>query len=274
MNLNNLLNETKDKIEIVYKITKIKDNGNYIVLYLNNEEKYKISIETYFKYQKYNGLDLNGYQFVIKEDKYISAYNSCLRKLSIKDFSVKQISNFLVSKFNLDDDEINRIVNKLMDYGLLDDIRYCQNRISYFNNNLYSYKSIKNKLILEGIEENVINDYLKYSYDYELDKAKDLVLKFDQKIKNKSSNSKKQSILSKLVSLGYSYEIAKNALNCININSVNDVDLLNREYLKALKKFERKYENYELKNHIVNYLLSKGFSYDDIKDVMEVQNAS
>lgn len=274
MDLNNLLKQTKQQFDIVHKIIRIKDNGNYIILYLDNDEKYKISIETYFKYQKYNGLDLDGYQFVKREDKYISAYNSCLRKLSIKDFSIKQISDYLNSKYNLHNDDIEKIVSKLVNYGLLDDDRYCQNRISYFNNNLISYKSIKNRLLLEGIDDSIVNKYLSYSYDFELNKAKDLVTKFDHKIKNKSLNSKKQSILSKLVSLGYSYEISNNALNCININCVNDVELINKEYIKALNKYERKYKDYELKNRIVNYLLTKGFTFDDIKDVMEVQNAS
>ena len=40
------------------------------------------------------------------------------------------------------------------------------------------------------------------------------------------------------------------------------MQLLNKEYLKAKNKDEKKYEDYELKNHIYSYLINKGFKKD------------
>ena len=82
----------------------------------------------------------------------------------------------------------------------------------------------------------------------------------------------KQSILLKLTGNGYSYENALKAVESLNINNENELELLSKEYTKALKKYEKKYDDYELRNHIYAYLLNKGFKTDDIKEIMEESN--
>ena len=42
--------DKNENINIDYKITKIKESNNYIVLYLDNDEKLYVSIEAYFKH--------------------------------------------------------------------------------------------------------------------------------------------------------------------------------------------------------------------------------
>ena len=46
--------------------------------------------------------------------------------------------------------------------------------------------------------------------------------------------------------------------------------LKNKEYIKAKTKYEKKYDGYELRNHIYNHLINRGFLSKDIKKVMEV----
>ena len=64
--------------------------------------------------------------------------------VSIKDFSVKQISDHLKIKKQLNSDEIDAIISKLKSYGLLDDERYCINRTNYLSKQFLSIKQIKN----------------------------------------------------------------------------------------------------------------------------------
>ena len=104
----------------------------------------------------------------------------------------------------------------------------------------------------------------------EIEKAKNIADRYSKTIRNKSLAGKKQSILNRLVSSGYSYEISKNIVNELDLSRDNEIELLKKEYLKAKNKYGKKYSDYELKQRIYGSLLNKGFSSDDIKKVMEV----
>ena len=257
--------------EIKYHIKKIKTFDDYIYVYLD-EEKIEVSLENYFKYGlgKLEGFDDELYELLKEEEIYLKAYRSCIRKLSIKDYSIYQIRNHL-NKYELNDVHINRIIDKLLELKLLDDNRYCLSRINYLNKQLYSYKQIVNKLVKEGISKYIINDNLVYDSSLEQNKCDQLCNKLNSKSVRRSRNSQIKYMISKLVNNGFSYSEAKNALDKVTINSDNEDILLRKEYEKALKKYSRKYNDYELKNKIYTYLLNKGFNIDDIKKV-EVEN--
>lgn len=255
--------------DIDYKIVKIKEKQDYVVIYLDNDEKINISVENYFKYylSKTKGLDEDTYLKLKNEEITLLAYKKAINKLSQKDYTVKQISDYLKIKHNLEYKDIDIIIEKLKNYDLLNDEKYCINRINYLNKDNLSIKQIKVKLLKEGIKEELIEKYLINDYKEELNKCLNIASKYERSIKNKSSNLKKQSILNKLVGLGYSYDLAKSAVDSLNIEVDNEYELCKREYARGLLKYSKKYKDYELKNKIYAYLLSKGFSASMIKEV-------
>lgn len=257
--------------EIKYLITKTKELEDGVIIYLDNKEKIHLSVDTYFKYSivSLKGLNENLYNTLLNEEKLYMAYRGVLRKLSTKDFTVKQIKDYLRIKKELNSKESDLIINKLIEYGLLDDDKYCLNRTNYLNKQLLSTKQIKIKLAKEGISSDLIDKYVIINSEDEYSKANKLAIKYSNSIKNKSLNATKQAILMKIVNAGYSYEAGKDAVNALNLKSNNESELLRKEYVKALKKYEKKYEVYELKNHIYSYLINKGFKTEDIKKVME-----
>lgn len=262
----------KDLIkDIDYKISKIKNKNDYMLIFLDNDEKINISIDNYIKYDlsKIMGLDNKVYELLKKEERILLSYNSVLRKLASKDYTVKQIKDYLFVKKELHKDEVDTIINKLNEYHLLDDDRYCLNRFNYLNKQLYSIKQIKIKLLNEGIKQDLIDKYVIYNSDVEFDKVYSLVLKYSKTIKNKSLNAIKQAIMSKLVNVGYSFDLCKKALNQLNLKADNEIELLNKEYIKVKNKYSKKYEGYDLKCRIYNSLLNKGFKSEDIKEIVE-----
>lgn len=269
MKLENIVNNNDIK-NIKYEIKKIKTYDDYVFIYLD-EDKIQVSIDDYFKYNlsKIKGLDENLYNQLKSDETNLKAYRSCLRKLSIKDYTTKQIKDHL-RKYNIDNNEVNNIIDKLTTYGLLNDEKYCINKINYYNKQSLSNRNIKQKLIKEGIHEDLINEHLVIDHSLEQNKADALALKYSRTINNKSINAKKQAIVSKLVSNGYSYDTARNSLHKLSINDDNELELLNREYIKAKNKYSKKYEDYDLRSKIYAYLLNKGFKSDDINKVMEV----
>ena len=272
MKIEDFLKDKKIEIkDIKYKITKSKEKEDGVIIYLDNKEKISISVDNYFKYgiSSLQGLDQNLYDILKKEEKTFLGYLSALRKLSIKDFTVKQIQDFLKIKKQLEDNDINIIIKKLTDFGLLDDEKYCINRFNYLNKQLYSIKQIKTKLVKDGISKDLIEKYVINNSEDEYDKAIKLAKKYSNSIKNKSLNATKQNILNKIVNLGYGYDAAKSAIDSLNLTNDNEIEILKREYLKAKNKYTKKYTDYDLRNHIYTSLISKGFKSEDIKTIME-----
>ena len=266
--------DKNENINIDYKITKIKESNNYIILYLDNNEKLYVSIEAYFKLNLANlkGFDNKTYELLKKEENLILGYNAVLKKLSVKDHSIKQIKDFLYLKRKLNSDEVNKIIDKLIQYNLLDDEKYCIERINYLNEQLFSIKQIKNKLKNEGISNELIEKYIVSDSNKEYEKVYKLVNKYLNSVKNKSLNAKKQLILNKVVNLGFNYDDVKMAIDSLDIKVDNEYELLKKEYLKIKNKYQRKYESYDLKYRISGYLMNKGFKLEDINKVMEEEN--
>lgn len=256
---------------IKYKIIKIKEKQDGVILYLDNKEKISVPVDKYFEFGLNNiqGLDQKLYEILKNEEKVFLGYLSCLRKLSIRDLSVKQISDFLKIKKQLNQKEIKHIVDKLISFNLLDDEKYCINRFNYLNKQLYSIKQIRTKLVKDGISKDLIEKYVINNSEDEYDKAIKLAKKYSNSIKNKSLNATKQNILNKIVNLGYGYDAAKSAIDSLNLTNDNEIEILKREYLKAKNKYTKKYTDYDLRNHIYTSLISKGFKSEDIKTIME-----
>lgn len=260
--------------DIKYKIVRIKEKQDFVLLYLDNDEKITISIEDYFKYSlnSNKGLNEDIYNQLKQSEILLKAYNSVLRKLSIKDYTTKQIKDYLSRNLKLEINNVNTIIDKLYKYKLLDDDKYCFNRFNYLNNSNLSIKQIKNKLTKEGISLDLIEKYAIINVEDEYSKASNLAQKYVNTIKNKSTNSIKQSILTKLVNNGYSYDMCKNIVNELDIKNEKEKDLLNKEFNKLLNKYSKKFEGYELNSRIYGNLIQKGFNIDDIKEVMEDNN--
>ena len=262
----------KHQIEIKeekYPIKKIKIMEDYVMIFLE-EDKIMIPIESYFSYgiRNLKGLDDNLLIKIKDEEIYLKAYRSCLRKLTVKDHTIKQIRDHL-NKSELNEEKKQEIIDKLISYGMLDDDKYTENRIIYYDRSNLSNRQIKEKLKKDGIQEEIINRYLLKDENREREKACTIAEKYANTLKNKSLAGKKQSILNKLVNSGYSYEVSKNIINELDLKCDNEIELLQKEYQKAKKKYEKKYSDYELRQRIYGFLLNKGFNNDDIKKVME-----
>ena len=256
--------------EIIYRINKTKTYDDYVMVYLD-DDKIMIPIESYCKYNlsSLNGLDHNLYTIFKKQENEIKAYRSCLRKLSGKDYTIYQINKHL-DKYDIDKTVKKDIVDILCSYGLLDDEKYCISKSNYYDNNDISFRQIRQKLLKDGIDKDLIEKNLSYDDSRELSKAIKIASKCDRSITNKPVRAKKQSILNRLHTYGFDLETAKKALESISVISENEDYILSKEYDKALNKYSKKYCDYELKQRIYASLLRKGFDLEDIKRIVEV----
>ncbi len=186
----------------------------------------------------------------------------------MKDHTVKQICDHLLKK-EIEKEDIDSIIEKLLSYNLLDDEKYCQNKITYYDNDNLSYRQIREKLKTDGISEEIIERYLIQDEKKERQKIDKLVGKYSRSIRNKSHNNTRNAIISKLVNSGFPFSDCKEAAEHLLKDEKNELELLEKEYRKALIRYGKKYDGYDLNRKVMQSLIQKGFAYDDIRNIME-----
>ena len=253
-------------------INKIKLKNDVVSLYLSNSlkqsDKLYISVDDFYEYglRIDNILNSEFLNFLKQRENYAKAYKSCIRRLSIKDYTKHQISKHLDTKFELNEESKNQILNKLESLNLLNDAEYTKSFIKRLNNRMMSYKAINKKLKEIGVTKDIIQDAFNSIVVDDSVNCDKKANKYFYTVKGKSSNMKKQTIISKLVNDGFSLENAKNSVEKLDFSSdqINDNKLIKKYATKAYNKYVGKYEGSELRNKIFQYLISKGFEYEYI----------
>ena len=81
---------------------------------------------------------------------------------------------------------------------------------------------------------------------------------------------KKSHTYNAYISLGFSKEIASEMTNLVKSDSPKDeYEKLYKDYKKIKTRLERKYKDKELKQKIIQSLLSKGYKINEIMKLME-----
>ena len=91
----------------------------------------------------------------------------------------------------------------------------------------------------------------------------------DKKVKNNSKYSNfllKQHLTNYMINLGYSREIFGEYLDKIK---VSDKSIIKKDALRLIKKYQKKYENNDLKYFIKDKLYKKGYNNEDISEVLD-----
>lgn len=261
---------------VKYEILHVRMKDNTIELYLRNsnddESRLCISIDDYDKYSLHIHGFLNQYDYEILKQKEIEilAYQACLRKLAFKDYSQKEIIDWLTKNSHCSLESICSIIKKLNEKKYLNDERYASEQVNNLFLSLLGKKEIKRRLIKKGIAQELIDKLLSDNAIDEIENA----LKYANKlIKNShySCAKTKAVIQQKLFQRGYNEEIIDKVMERLDFSLSMESELtsLAKYVLKASKKYSRKYQGHELHDHIVRYCLSKGYSIDDINKIID-----
>lgn len=250
----------------INKIVKLKDNkykiyinGESIITYdnviLDNDILYKQNID--------NKL----YEKILLDTNFFNIYNKVVKHILKKRRSEKEI-NLYLKKYELEENKVNRIINKLKELKLIDDIEFCR---AYINDKLYlskcGFRKIKNDLLEHNIPLNIIEEQLNNIDTNILDnRLEKLVLKKINSNKKYSSYSLKQKILNEMINLGYD---KNKILEIVERNIKNDTNILNKEFEKNYIKLQKKYSGIELKNRIKQKLLQKSFDMEEINILLK-----
>ena len=223
------------------KIDKIKKmSNNKYKIYFDDDsilETYdEVIISTNLLYKK--EIDEELYRKILDDNSYYEIYNKCVKMLSSKMRSKKEMYDFLVKK-GIDKTDIDNMINKLENIGLLNDKMYAKAYISDKINftNMGPLK-IESNLLECDIDDSIIKE--------ELSKVDNSIInkKISKYVSSKARSNKhstyffKEKVMSELLSLGYSNDMIIPYLEDIKLDSN-----VKNEYNKIYSKLSRKYKD-------------------------------
>ena len=250
------------------KIEKIKKtkSGKYI-LELDNNEKIKtydeVILKNNFLFNK--EIDSELLNKLNIENNYYEVYNKVMKFISTKMRSELEINKYL-DKLGFKEKE--KIINDLKRIKLINDDIYIKafisDKITLTLNGPYK---IKKELLEHNIDEDKIDQELsKIDSEIYYERINKLINKKIKTNKNKSIYLLKQKIVNELIDLGYSKDMI---LEVLNNFTINEIDIIKKEYDLLYKKLSKKYQGSELQYQIKNKLYSKGFNIENINSVIE-----
>lgn len=239
---------------INYKKTKL----NIYEITLDDKSKYSLYDEIILKYNLLlkKEIDLNTLNKMLDDNKYYELYNKCLKYLSTKMRSEKEI----YKKFkDYPKKDISSVIQRLKEENYLNNDAYTTAYINdAVNLKMIGYYKIKNDLINLGLKEDeIMNKLDEIPRDVWYEKIKKLS---DSMIKNNRKDSLvmlKQRIITSLINKGFSKEDIVSYLDSVDIKI--DDSIYDREYNKLKIKLIRKYSGEELEREIKRRLKAKGF---------------
>lgn len=205
-------------------------------------------------------------KLMLEADEEEQIFQDILKFIGKKERSLKEIRAYLAK---YDNNLSSKVIERLLSSGYYSEEKYIR---AYINDKVnlsnWGQRKIYQALLEEEVDANLVLDYLN-SFEYafwqaRIEKIIDKKLRVYQKYSNKMQRVKLEM---ELLNLGYDKQLICDTL--AKLEDRDDGDLLKIEYSKAVKVYMNKYKGNDLKNKIIRKLMSKGFNYSDIVNLLE-----
>ena len=252
------------------QIEKVKIGKSKVVIVFTSLDKLEITPNTYTEYNLFPKKSLTKKEIdeIIERSELDKYFIYASNLLASRNYSKLKIKEKLIKK-GANDIQVNKVIDLLMKYQLLDDKEIIKEYLEYADYKHYGFNRIKDDLFKKGITSFYL-DKLKYDEARELKQAKELIKSLEKKYAKYNYSQLKRHCYEALLRYGFNGDIALSALNDLSpIDEKKEKLLLKEDYEKANRKYKDKFKGYELKEKITEYLLSKGYRYKDIQSIKE-----
>lgn len=185
-------------------ITHSKGRGKKIHLLIDGEYKITTDIDFWAENFYKDGDELSEEEWKALIDKiyYKKAIDKCYDLLSRRDHSVKELKTKLLR--TVDEENADRAIAKMLDYGYLNDEKYAHSLVSYLSQTKNMSSSfIKQELYKRGIPSDIISNALE---DVEIDNIVSVVELIQTKYASKlDSPDGEKKVIAALMRKGFSY---------------------------------------------------------------------
>jgi len=197
------------------RITRIEpqNNSERVNVYIDGEFAFGLMREILYKYGLSEDMEVDR-EFideVLLEEEWLKAKDKALKFLSYRQRSQKEIEDKL-KKEGFSDEIIEKTVDFLKSYNLIDDIAFAKNfMMDKSNINKYGPERIRYELYMRGISKDIIDEVLEdYGDEYSI--ALDLAKKKVKSYKGNDRNAIYRKLGTFLQSKGFSYECISKVL--------------------------------------------------------------
>ncbi|HFR3691562.1 recombination regulator RecX [Streptococcus suis] len=253
------------------RVTKIEKKKRLYLLELDSSDKLYITEDTIVRFMLTKDKEISEQELAEIRDFAQFSYgkNLALYFISFKQRTKKEVADYL-RKYEVDENTIPAILRNLEEENWVNDLAYAETYVR--QNSLNGDKGpavLRQKLQLKGLEKSLIDQALTDTDFSELAaKVGDkIVRKYGHKLPLRALQDK---IAQGLVTKGFSYELAKSVVANLDLDSDEEAeaDLLEKELDKQYRKYNRKYEGYELQQRLTQALARKGYDYGDIRSAL------
>lgn len=253
-------------------IDRIKIKDNIATVIISNETvdiKYKVLLDDLIEMRIKEGDTISFEEQSELSHKHLMLYSlsKCMRKLASSDCTVKEITNVLKSIQDLSEEDIDLLIYKLTSLGFLSNKAVIEGQLYIDQKKLLGKKRTKQTLIKRGVDNETIDNYFDSIVDDEIERGvikAELLLK---KCDNKTYREKQNYIRKRLFEDGFEDIDSIIDRLVIDKDSQKEIKLLQALAEKVIKKYKKKSET-NVKHKAFMYLLSKGFTSEDIKKVL------
>ena len=189
-----------------------------------------------------------------------------IKRLENNDYSIAKMNQLLIKK-GASKEESKIVIDKLVNFSIINEDEMVENVIELANTKHYGYKKIISILTRKQISKERINKIVK-DETRELamaTKAKESLIK---RYKNQNTLNLKRNVFSGLIRYGFDENIASLCVLDISISPTKEINMLKLDYQKIFSSYSRKVQGKKLKEKIIKSLLSKGYQINDIKKLL------
>jgi len=258
-------------------ITKLDVFDNYVKIVCEDENSkmiFKILVSDYISkiYRLNQELSQEEIEQLTSYHTYAYGFNRCMRKLASSDKSVKEIKQVLKGIDGLNQTQMDNIITSLQDLGYLKDENVCESQLYFDQSKLLGKKKTFYNLLNRGVDKEVVNEVLStVDEDSEIENGVKKGQIYLRKLNDKSFKDKVFTLKNKLISDGFSdVDVIIEKLE-IQKDEKQEYDLASKCFEKAKQKYCKKYKEKELYNAIYKYMASKGFTFETIKQAMQIK---
>ena len=205
-------------MNIITKIEVGKRNKERVNIYIDEEYAFSISAELIYKenIKVKDKIDVDSLKKLADEDNYIKCKNTALKTIERTYKSEKELVQKLALK-GYDDHIINRTINFMKEYNLLNDNNYATMYVKDKSRNI-GKKKIKYSLLQKGIDEEIIESELeKINNDEVKAIVYEMALKKYKVFSKRENDNYKltQKLYRFLMGTGYDYDLIKDVVKSI-----------------------------------------------------------
>ncbi|RCW62840.1 recombination regulator RecX [Saliterribacillus persicus] len=262
----------------ISRITTQKKSKHRYNIFLNDGKKefygFSVDEDILIKEHLHKGMELDQAKIDSLQDKDAThkLYTLSLHYLSYRMRSEKELLDYLKKK-EVPLETVSEVMDRLKEEGLLDDKAFA---VALINTRILTTSKgpllIKKELIEKGVDRLIIEEVIPlYTFDKQYEKVLKLIEKKSNFNEKKSYKEQLDRLKLNLMQKGFSNDVIQEALASASPEKDNEAEYQAVVFQgeKALQKYSRKSQGFELKHKVKSALYRKRFSAELIDRFIE-----